>query len=180
MSYIGNSLTEHEELLFEGHFPWPYHVASWLILFTLGWFLIGIYLWARMQIHFATTEIGITDSRVLIKTGLFSTRTMELGLASVEQVEVKQSLIGKLFNYGEVEIHGSGEGELNTPPIAKPVAFRRVLSHAVNHARNPALHIEPDSYAILADQPVHEHETPVLTTPGKTMPSISSQNRRPV
>ncbi|NHK29299.1 PH domain-containing protein [Parvularcula flava] len=143
-SYVRQSLTHEEQLLAEGNFPWPYHALSWIALFTLGWFLIGIYIWARMQIHFSVTEVGVTSQRVLIKRGLFNKRTMELGLASVEQVEVRQSLIGQIFNFGTLEMHGSGEGEITTPPIARPVAFRRVLSEAIAHARNPKVRIDHD------------------------------------
>lgn len=151
MSYVQKSLTHDEQLLFEGRFPWIYHLASWVILFTLGWFLVGIYIWARMQIHFATTEIGVTSSRVLIKRGLFNTRTMELGLPSVEQVELRKSFWGQIFGYGTVEIHGSGEGEIETPPIAHPVAFRRVLSDAVTRSRNPKIRVDPDSFSVVMD-----------------------------
>lgn len=173
MSYVEKSLTHGEQLLFEGKFPWIYHAASWIILFTLGWFLIGIYIWIRMQVHFATTEIGVTNSRVLIKRGLFNTKTMELGLSSVEQVEVRQSLIGQIFGFGTVEMHGTGEGEIQTPPIAKPVAFRRVLSEAVTQARNPKLHIEPDTYAVQVDPP--------MDSPSKMqgMPTMTNKKRNP-
>lgn len=143
MSYICDSLTDNEELLTEGKFHWSYHLASWFVLFTLGWVLIGVYIWMRMQIHFATTEIGVTTQRVLIKRGLFTKQTMELGLESVEQVEVRQSLWGQIFGFGTLEMHGSGEGELHTPPIAHPVAFRRVLSGAVSEARHPRVYAQP-------------------------------------
>ncbi len=60
-----------------------------------------------------TTEIAITDRRVILKHGFIRRATMEMNLAKVESIDVDQTLTGRLFNYGNVTIRGTGSS--NSP-----------------------------------------------------------------
>ncbi len=55
-----------------------------------------------------TTEIAITDRRIIVKRGLFRRRTIEMNMQKVESVDVDQSLLGRLFDYGDVTFRGTG------------------------------------------------------------------------
>lgn len=148
MPYVTKSLGENERLLMIGRFPWPYHVVAWAALLGLGVVGVGIIMFIAMQVHFATTESALTTRRVVYKKGLFTRQTMELGLSSIEQVELKQGFWGRLFGFGQVIISGSGEGHIATHPLAAPVRFRRLLTDA--RASNHAVNIAPDDLARLA------------------------------
>ncbi len=60
-----------------------------------------------------TTEIAVTDRRVILKHGFIRRATMEMNLAKVESIDVDQTLTGRLFNYGNVTIRGTGSS--NSP-----------------------------------------------------------------
>ena len=78
----------------------------------------------------ATTELAITDRRVIYKHGLIRRRTFEMNLSKVESVEVMQSIFGRLFGFGEVEIKGTGASLTPIPRISDPLAFRSHITAA--------------------------------------------------
>src|SRR5690348_16122161 len=47
----------------------------------------------------ATTELAVTDHRVIFKRGLVSRYTIEMARSKVESVDVVQSIGGRIFNY---------------------------------------------------------------------------------
>jgi uncharacterized membrane protein YdbT with pleckstrin-like domain len=73
------------------------------------------------------TEIAVTDRRVIYKTGFVSRQTDEMPLAKVENIEVKQSILGRLLDYGDVDVQGTGAGGIGPDKlhrIASPLEFR--------------------------------------------------------
>ncbi len=44
------------------------------------------------------------------KKGFIQRQTFEMSLDKVESVDVTQSILGRIFGYGDVEIIGVGEG----------------------------------------------------------------------
>jgi uncharacterized membrane protein YdbT with pleckstrin-like domain len=73
----------------------------------------------------ATTELAITDRRVIAKIGLIRRRTWEINAAKVEGVEVDQSIWGRIFGYGTVTVKGTGGGIAPIRNIDDPVEFRK-------------------------------------------------------
>ena len=74
--------------------------------------------------HRLTTETDVTNLRVVHKTGFIRRRTFEMSLDKVESVDVNQSILGRILNYGSVTVRGVGEGAETIDTIASPLAFR--------------------------------------------------------
>ena len=68
----------------------------------------GLLLWLWAWIIYVTTELAITNKRVIAKTGLFQLRTIEIFLEKIESIQVDQSVVGRMFNFGSVVISGTG------------------------------------------------------------------------
>jgi uncharacterized membrane protein YdbT with pleckstrin-like domain len=134
MSYIEKSLGGGEKLVMRAHFHWWYSFKAWLALLLLGVFVIGIIIFFHMMIQKWTTEIGVTSTRFVKKTGLFNLKTDEIALHNIEGVRVKQSFWGRLLGYGHLEIEGTGVGVVTIPDIANPIAFRSALESAMQPA----------------------------------------------
>jgi hypothetical protein len=66
--------------------------------------------------------------RVVHKTGLIKRRTFEISLDKVESVDVNQSILGRLMNYGDLTIQGVGERTQTISTIASPLAFRSAIT----------------------------------------------------
>ena len=55
-------------------------------------------------IKFNNIELAITTRRVVGKTGVFSTQALDSPLNKIQNIEISQGLVGKIFNYGTVKI----------------------------------------------------------------------------
>ena len=75
-----------------------------------------------------TTEIAVTDRRVIYKTGLVSRRTVEMNMDKVESVDVSQDIFGRVLNYGTVLIRGTGASLEPLSTIATPLALRNAIT----------------------------------------------------
>jgi PhnB protein len=59
-------------------------------------------LWSQRS----TTVIVVTDRRVICKEGFMAQRMLEIRLDKIESIEVRQSMLGRMFNYGNIVIQG--------------------------------------------------------------------------
>jgi uncharacterized membrane protein YdbT with pleckstrin-like domain len=82
----------------------------------------------RAFIQRTTTELAVTDQRVIYKTGLISRHTLEMNRAKVESVTVDQTLLGRIFGYGTVTVRGIGSALEPIRNITDPLNFRNHLT----------------------------------------------------
>jgi len=95
-------------------------------LFTVV--IVVVFAWAMLKLLFRAmfTQYGLTDSRVLRKSFL---RVRGADLIHVQDVEVSQSLLGKMFGYGDVLVRtASTDGTLVLHSIAQPHEWFREIS----------------------------------------------------
>ena len=90
--------------------------------------IFALYKTATAWFHRWTTETDVTNMRVVHKTGFIKRQTFEMSLDKVESVDVNQSILGRILNYGDVTILGVGEGKKTIDTIASPLAFRNAIT----------------------------------------------------
>src|SRR5262249_48657360 len=78
-----------------------------------------------------TTEFSCTDRRILIKSGLITTRLRDMPLAKVEALLMEQRLFGKLFGYGTLVFKGSGGTRRTCHNIEQPFDFYKRVQEQV-------------------------------------------------
>ncbi len=93
-------------------------------------FVLGVLKFAQMMIIKVTTEIGVTDIRLVYKRGLIARAVGEINIDRIEGVNVLQGILGRLFGYGRVMVRGMGVGEVILPPIAQPIRFKKAIEKA--------------------------------------------------
>jgi uncharacterized membrane protein YdbT with pleckstrin-like domain len=71
-----------------------------------------------------TTEIAATNKRIIFKRGFIQRKTIEMHMDKVTSVDVTQSILGRLLDYGDIRIEGAGQSFENLPTIASPIEFR--------------------------------------------------------
>ena len=64
---------------------------------------------------------GVTDRRVIYKSGLLSRHTIEMNRDKVESVDIDQSLLGRIFGYGTVVVRGTGSSLVLIRNIGDPL-----------------------------------------------------------
>jgi uncharacterized membrane protein YdbT with pleckstrin-like domain len=89
---------------------------------------VGLVLVARATFDRWMTEIAVTDRRVISKKGFIWRNTTEMHMDKVESVEVKQSVLGRILDYGDVEIRGVGSGFEPLRNIAAPIELRNHIT----------------------------------------------------
>jgi len=150
--YIDEILQPGERVLYSTNAHWMFYlpaIAAWavaivflvlsrmvtadaLMLFCLALAAIAalaaLYWSATAWFHRWTTETDVTNMRIVHKTGFIKRRTFEMSLDKVESVDVNQSILGRIMNYGNVTIMGVGEGKETISTIASPLAFRNAIT----------------------------------------------------
>ena len=99
---------------------------------TLAWLgalvalAVAIILLAREWFIWWTTEIAVTNRRVIYKTGFISRKTTEMHMDKVESVDVDQPVLGRILDFGDVIVRGAGSG---IEPIRKVYAPLELRNH---------------------------------------------------
>lgn len=133
MSYIEESLSSGEVIhkIFQLHWFAKVPMYCWLVLglVTLGltW-LIALYEYFRLR----SIEQGVTNKRVILKTGIISRHTEEMKLSSIETVEIEQSVWGRMFGYGTVKLTGRGISDVKFRNIDDPMYVKREIESVSN------------------------------------------------
>ena len=97
-----------------------------------GLILWGLFVLVKPIIIKETTELVITNRRIIAKVGLVSRHTIEINLSKVESISVSQSILGRLLNYGDWEIVGTGGTREPILFISEPLMFRRKYDEILN------------------------------------------------
>lgn len=108
--------------------------SGWIVEMSLIFF--AILLFFRSFYRKSTTQFFITNRRILIKKGLISLSTKGMLLVQIESIDVDQSIFGRLFNYGDVTIHGTGTSKMLLVDIQKPFEFRKLLITTIKDSKN--------------------------------------------
>lgn len=123
MGYVDTNLVTNEKIIKIGKVHWGIYIpgAIWVglgILLMMGdaapfgvfLFLIGALLVLRAFLYAYSTELAITDKRVIAKFGLIRRQTVELLHSKVEGLTVDQGILGRILNFGTVVVNGTGSG----------------------------------------------------------------------
>jgi uncharacterized membrane protein YdbT with pleckstrin-like domain len=145
MSYIDGNLLEGEQVVFRTRLHWLLFMGPVLlvvfVLLPIAWLLIsGTWsniTWIPLVIAFLvllaafvkwqSSDFAVTNKRVMMKVGVFRTRSVELLLSKIEAVAVDQSLLGRVLGYGDIVVTGSGGTRKLFSHIQSPLNFRRAV-----------------------------------------------------
>ncbi|MGH8214359.1 MAG: PH domain-containing protein [Rhodanobacteraceae bacterium] len=158
MSYLQKSLAPGEVVVAVFRLHWLVWVRFWIVI-ALGivavvalliagtqwaqWgalaaaviaILIAGYQWLWLR----GIEQAVTSRRVVRKTGIISRRTTELRLASIETVDLRQGIWGRILGFGNVRITGRGETAMALRWITDPIGVKRDIESAYSeHVETP-------------------------------------------
>jgi len=127
-TYVQSVISSGERVEYEARISiWsmlPYFIVGLLFLPVFG---LGLVFWLAAFIRYKTTELAITNKKIIAKFGFIRRDTIELLLPKVESIQVKQSLLGRMLNYGSIIVSGAGNPQAPVPGIDDPIQFRRTF-----------------------------------------------------
>jgi len=95
-------------------------------------FLYGIFSLVTNFIYKISTELAVTNKRVIAKAGFIKRETIELNHNKVESFSVDQSILGRILNYGNLIVRGTRGVQTPIKNIDNPLAFRKSSMSAVD------------------------------------------------
>jgi uncharacterized membrane protein YdbT with pleckstrin-like domain len=150
MSYVQHVLQPGEEIRHTARIHWIKYMSGLLLLSAavvmvifgelaerarIIWLIIAaatalIALGQLLHAWFVrwTTEIAVTNRRVIRKMGFIRRDTVEMHMDKVESVDVDQSVLGRLLDYGTVIVRGTGTGLEPLRNVAKPLELRNHIT----------------------------------------------------
>jgi uncharacterized membrane protein YdbT with pleckstrin-like domain len=158
------SLQDHlqpgEEVLYRAHItrlaliPWVALLTLFLAVAAFAWFgmqsaagaiialaaavVVGAVLgWKLLVLR--SNEYVLTNHRVLRNTGILNRQSMDSRLDKVNNIEHRQTVWGRLLNFGDVEIDTASEsGMALFRNISRPLDFKRSIAAAAEQYRSAA------------------------------------------
>lgn len=144
MSYIENNLLSGEDIILKAKIHWS--VFIWPTFFiavglyyskqytgwSIGSLLFGMVLMASAIDYFHTTELAVTNKRIIAKIGFINRTTVELMHNKVESLNFNQSVLGRILNYGTIFVNGTGGKSAPVKRIAAPLILRRTALELID------------------------------------------------
>jgi len=101
-------------------------MIHWVLYFWVLYFgFISAICLLPVIISYFTSEMVVTDRRLVNKSGLIKRRGYELNVNQVEGVQVKKGVVGILLNYGDVTVTVTGGGEILFSRVKAPYTLKK-------------------------------------------------------
>lgn len=160
MSYIQKNLLKNEKVIYFTHIHWiVFGIPAFLMLFafvmsiygphifrfaipltqfslasvvTFFLLMLAVVTFLDALIQYLTSEYGITNKRILIKTGWIRRNSLELFIDKVEAIYVDQGILGRILNYGILRVVGTGGTQDPFFYVPDPLRFRKIAQEQVD------------------------------------------------
>ena len=157
MSYIKKTLTEDEKIIIIKKCHWIFWFSLTSLFLFVTNILSSLYLLRSFfidteqykiiismcllvpsaigllcyLIKYKTTENAVTDRRVIFKTGFIRTDTDELRNERIENIQIRQSILGRILKYGDLEFKGTGGSPVIFKLIADPIDTKKEIENVI-------------------------------------------------
>lgn len=158
--YVENNLNKNEHVVLEAKISWLTLVPSiiWMVLMfalailvlgkvetededaeqimallKIGVIVIGLIPFFLKIIRNRSTNLAVTNKRVIGKTGVLKISTIDFHIDKVDNVSYRAGFFGNLFHYYTVEVKGGGDSKKTPfiPGIANAADFKNAVNEAV-------------------------------------------------
>jgi hypothetical protein len=145
--------------------------ASVFLLILMAIIQVGARVLVRM-----TTEMGVTNRRVVYKRGLVSRRVDQMRVDFIDGADLDQTIMGRILNYGSIKMFGTGtEGIIFPNFMEDPVNFQRAIQ-AARAVQIAGLGQNGPQHRILTDDdsqpahPLHQQQPPITSRTAPVTP----------
>lgn len=147
MSYIENTLGADEKIEVVAKMHWVAYLQLGIIGFfafillilgliiNMSLLIIGFILALISLYYFIVlkmVEMVATNKRIIHKTGIISIKTEELRNKKVEAIEIKQSLLGRIFGYANICFSGTGTSKVKFHCIENPHQIKNQIDEIID------------------------------------------------
>lgn len=132
--------TTSDAILYQARLHWIIFVLP-LFLIILGGYVE--YLWGRSFgmpfllmgggwgcysiLLYVSSSLQITKNFITVQTGILVRKTLNVSRTQLESIDVNQSILGTICNYGSFSVQGTGGTQAFFSPMASPLTCRRFI-----------------------------------------------------
>jgi len=95
-------------------------------------FILAIFQGIKSYILYQTSEYGITNKRIIMKTGWVQRRSLEIFLDKIEAIYVDQSIPGRMLSFGTIVVVGTGGTKDPFLYVPLPLKFRNMAQQQID------------------------------------------------
>ena len=136
-NYVKKTLIGDEQVVYSGRISlWSIAIPILIGVLLLPAFGAGLIFLLYAWIKYISTELAFTDKRVIAKVGFIKRDTVELNIVKVESIQVLQSILGRMLNFGTLIVSGAGNPQTPIKGISRPMKFRKSFMEQQNLTNN--------------------------------------------
>jgi len=106
-----------------------------IALVGFGFVILAILDWIKEFIKLASTELALTDNRIIGKKGFIGIEILDSQLDNFDAIEVKMSLIDRIFDSGRLTIHTHGNSKYKYYRVCSPLVFQKSVHQMIETRR---------------------------------------------
>lgn len=137
----------HQQTVYQARLHWVLFLWPMLFLLFSVWLgvnfpsfhevslvfaLVGLIWSALVWLTYQFSSLTIKKKQVVLRTGILVRQTVDVPLSKIESIDIKQSIIGSLFQYGSLVITGTGGTRQSMSYVAKPLTCRRYIEQLMH------------------------------------------------
>ena len=150
MHYVASHLSLSEKVCYTAKIHWVDYI--WVLIYNVYyilcmWFtyrnminstdnvyllslMFSIIVIADLYIYLSRyyfLEMIVTNKRVIFKTGIISVHTEELILKEVETTEIEQTFWGRILDFANIYIVGTGHSVVEFAKVKNPIKIKQII-----------------------------------------------------
>lgn len=140
--YIEANLANSEQILYKAQIHWYVYINAAVALIlsiivhqnkilSASFLFLAVCIAMKAHIYRCSTELAVTNMRIIAKVGWISRTSTELRHDKVESIMLDQTVMGRIMGFGTVLLHGTGSGITALKDIDNPLEFRKQALNAI-------------------------------------------------
>jgi len=102
------------------------------VIIGAGLVVIAILDWLKEFIKLFSTELALTDNRIIGKKGFIAIQTLDSLIENYDAIEVKMGITDRIFGSGRLVIYTRGNSKYKYYRIAKPFKFQKAVNDMID------------------------------------------------
>lgn len=102
----------------------------WLILFF--WLIVPLIIQIARIMVAKSYSIEFYDNKMIIKSGVLTKKEDQAVFRNIYAVNITQTLMGRMFNYGDIRVDCAGAWDIDTTGISDPIALKKFLENRIS------------------------------------------------
>ena len=175
--YVEQNLTRNERVVKSAELNPLKLVFAWVFGILFFWlFLIPLVKAIKATIIHVNTELAITNKRIIGKTGVANSGSLDAPLDKIQNVSAYTTFWGKLFNYGTIQIN-TAAGQFKFMGVKNVDSLKNMVTVAIDEAEEEKVKHQAEEMAA-AMAAAMQANNPAAANPASTIVINNNQQQQ--